>query len=325
MSNFKKSFFGGYKKSEVDTAVSELNTKLEACDADRKRLQREVQNAESRVADDESRIADLENKLSELRAENEKLNSSRIQSETVFNEIARIYKRAYGAGREIVCDSKETAQRLLNDIDARFDEMMGQTRGIIDEYETVHRDMDQLFETLNRDINGVAQTAAHMLERAKAFAGIYGQMKSAIDSAQEDTDRLLAEYDVQASEFLNSDFSAAHGTADRRAEQVPASAERVLSEPEPAAVPIDAAEENTETNPSDGRHALVAFSVRQTGEKEEDTQRPEEKTDNTIPKADESDGRQTAGGFTQFGRKSKISEQDRSELLRKALLKNSGS
>lgn len=318
MSNFKKSFFGGYKKSEVDAAVSELNTKLEACDADRKRLQREAQNAQSR-------IADLENKLSELRAENEKLNSGRIHSETVFNEIARIYKRAYGAGREIVCDSKETAQRLLNDIDARFDEMMGQTRGIIDEYETVHRDMDQLFETLSRDISGVAQTAAHMLERAKAFTGIYGQMKSTIDSAQEDTDRLLAEYDVQASEFLNSDFSAAHGTADRHTEQAPASAEAVLPESEPAAVPIDAAEENTETNPSDGRHALVAFSVRQTGEKEEDTQRPEEKTDNTIPKADESDGRQTAGGFTQFGRKSKISEQDRSELLRKALLKNSGS
>ena len=335
MSNFKKTLFGGYKRSEVDAAVIEFNKKLEEYDTDRKRLQRRTQNAESR-------IEDFEKKLSELSAENKRLSSDRAQNEMIFNDIAKIYKRAYGAGREIVCDSKETAQRLLNDIGVRFDEMMGETQGIIDEYETIHRDMGRIFETLSRDIRGVEQTASHMLERAKAFAGMYGQMKSTIDSAQKNTDRLLREYDVQASEFMSRDYSAPSDDMNRGTERVPEYTGTVLPESEPeltSPTVVDAditVEENTENNKPDGTDFDVAYFFGQTEEKAEDAvhtgeyaaQVPsdidsEVKPDaKLVPNADESEDKQSAGEFTQFGRKSRISAQDRSELLRKALLKN---
>ncbi|MDD6203935.1 MAG: hypothetical protein PUC05_02930, partial [Firmicutes bacterium] len=231
MSNLKKAFFGGYKKSEVDAAVNELNKQLEAADLDRKKLQQESRSAEEKIAYLEKQLSDLSseneklNAVNErldtanknLNAENARLNSERAQGEAIFNDIAKIYRRAYGAGREIVCDSKETAQKLLNDISVRFDEAMGETHGIIEEYETVHRDINDLFASLSRDISDVAQTASQMLDRAKMFAGIYGQLKSAVNSAQENTQRLFAEYDMQASEFLNAsvpsespDRSAAH-------------------------------------------------------------------------------------------------------------------
>lgn len=346
MSNFKKAFFGGYKKREVDATIIELNKKLEELDSDRKKFQRESRSAENR-------IVDLEAKLSELSTENEKLNSSRAQSETIFNDIAKIYKRAYGAGREIVCDSKETAQRLLNDIGVRFDEMMGETQGIIDEYENIHRDMDKMFETLNRDMSGVAQTASHMLERAKAFAGIYGQMKSSVESAQENTERLLDEYNIQASEFLSRDFFEPSENPNHRTEQVSVSAETVVSESDTTvAAPTvvnDVSEKNAENNNSEGFNNSEKLSVEEKVEEEpfhnetyvaqaseevtpENRQEPhsEQKAENSVPdvkqapKNNETVGKQVESEFTQFGRKSKISAQDRSELLRKALLKNGG-
>jgi|GEM_PF-1609821 len=370
MSSFKKAFFGGYKKSEVDAAVSELDKKFERSDAERKKFQREAQSAENR-------IAELEKQLSACIAENEKLRADRAQSEAVFNDIAKIYKRAYGAGREIVCDSKDTAQKLLQDIGVRFDEMMGETQGIIDEYETVHRDINHIFETLNRDISGVAQTATHLLERAKAFAGIYGQMKRTVDGARENTERVLVQYDADASEFLNRDFSAPSENSLRRAEQATAPAETVLPESDTqAAAPIAMHDGVTENHADHSESADLRVgkepSARQTEERDEETfahavqdvaqvpaeaaaavgaaaetkaeaevptegiaedrqaAQPEEKAENAVsagkqaPTADETDGKQAAGEFTQFGRKSRISAQDRSELLRKALLKNGG-
>lgn len=46
-----------------------------------------------------------------------------------------------------------------------------------------------------------------MLEKAKDFAEIYGEIKNTVSRAREDGEKIPFDYEFQASEFLNSEFS----------------------------------------------------------------------------------------------------------------------
>lgn len=106
MSKFKNSFFGGYNKADVNAEISALNKKIEESEAEKKRLMHEAESAESRVSE-------LEKQISELISANEGFKTEKQENDKIYGDIAKIYKRAYGAGREIVCDSRETAAELL--------------------------------------------------------------------------------------------------------------------------------------------------------------------------------------------------------------------
>lgn len=63
------------------------------------------------VAIVERSVVRLKTENDSLAAENETLTQKNGETEELYGDIAKIYGRAYGAGREIVCDSKETAEK----------------------------------------------------------------------------------------------------------------------------------------------------------------------------------------------------------------------
>lgn len=108
-------------------------------------------------------------------------------------------------GHEIVCDSKQTAQQLLQRLTDRFDDTMGETEGILADYEAAEQEIATLFAALNQQIDDVAQSAAQMLERAKAFTDIYREMQHTVSETRQGAEELLSAYEAQASEFLSGD------------------------------------------------------------------------------------------------------------------------
>lgn len=153
-------------------------------------------------------------------------------------------------GHEIVCDSKQTAQQLLQRLTDRFDDTMGETEGILADYEAAEQEIATLFAALNQQIDDVAQSAAQMLERAKAFTDIYREMQHTVSETRQGAEELLSAYEAQASEFLSGD-------ADKVATEA---AQTATQPPQPAEVPTEKAEKPEKIHPDtahSGRIRLV--------------------------------------------------------------------
>lgn len=298
MSKFKSSVFGGYNKADVNAEISALNKKIEEAEAEKKRLKHEAESAEIRVSE-------LEKQISELKAANEDFKAEKHENEKIYGDIAKIYKRAYGAGREIVCDSKETADKLLSEIEKHFENTMGETAGMIDEYAAIQRDIADIFSQLNEKLSYTADSAAAMLKRAKAFAEIYGGIKNTVEKSAEGAQILLAEYDAAAAEF----------TVREQKEESAFKPEEKLEKQ------TDIAEAEPETYAEPKAYTVKPHLITPAVQENTATETPTEQADEPTGKKSENG---KTDSFTQFGRKSKISAEDRSELLRKALLKNGG-
>lgn len=345
MSHFKKTVFGGYRPAAVDAEVDSLTKQLEEAENDKKRWRHEAESMESRLPELEKAIADLT-------AENARLQAEHSKNEEIFRDIAKIYRRAYGAGHEIVCDSKQTAQQLLQRLTDRFDDTMGETEGILADYEAAELEIATLFAALNQQIDDVAQSTAQMLERAKAFTDIYREMQHTVSETRQGAEELLSAYEAQASEFLSGD-------ADKVATEA---AQTATQPPQPVEVPTEKAEKPEKIHPDtahSGRIRLVKrpaavsapaaepqTAFQEAAEAPSAQVQPEAANDApAVQPAGDIDEAPVASaqpeapaaaapaaakpaaeaaGFTQFGRKSRISAQDRNELLRKALLRNSG-
>ena len=326
MSNLKKSFFGGYKKESVDIMIDELNKKIEDLEKDNARLKRDTENSGRK-------FFELEEALAGQAAENEKLKSNITENEIIFKDIAKVYKRAYGAGMEIACESKAVAQNMLNSIDNKFIEVMNETRAIIEEYESARRDIDSAFTTLNGSIKRVADNTAIMLEKSKRFSGIYDELRETVNKAKEDNERVLEEYETCASEFMNNGTSK---SIEKNRSDIEGCESNISIEPSSDVLMnehVAYSKEHTKENSETKTEELTDKSQSQNETPPQPIiDQANELTTDTLKEADtfseeKSDTASNAhhdDEFTQFGRKSRISSQDRNEMLRKVLLKNGG-
>lgn len=331
MSELKKAVLGGYRRKAVDARLAELQQRLVEAEADRQRYRHEVESAESRVAelertaaDWQSKAAQLEEKLSLLDAMAQPApapTAAAAAGDGIFGNIARIYERAYGTGHQIVCDSKETALALLNGLEQRFDEVMGASAETIRQYEALNRNVQELYVTLSHRISDVADSTSHMLKQAKDFYGVYGELKEGVASARDNAAALLGTYEDQAAEFLGTgdkDDAPAASTDPVDAPTAPAEPEMTTAQPAPstAAAPETAAEPTAPTTEPIDAPAAPPETEPSAAADPAAVKPPIRMVVSPAAKA--------AGEFTQFGRKSRISPEERSELLRKALLRNGG-
>lgn len=331
MSKLKKAFLGGYRKKAVDAELAELRQQLAEAENDRQRYRHEAESAESRAAALEQTAADWQTKATQLEeklslldsmaqpAPSPALTAPSVAGDGIFGNIARIYERAYGTGHQIVCDSKETALALLNGLEARFEEIMGASADTIREYESLNRDVQELYVALHRRISDVADSTSHMLKQAKDFYDIYGELKKDVTSARDSAAALLEEYDAQAAEFL--------GAADPAAAPAAATAapDGTVAAPSAESTLSDAAAHEPE-EPDTVEAATEPANESAAAPAEEPVAAPAAEPAASKPpiRMVVSPTGKSAGEFTQFGRKSRISAEDRSELLRKALLRNGG-
>ena len=325
MSELKKALFGGYKKSAVDSKMQELTRQLDSADADNKRFAHELDATTAR-------IAELEQQLAAAAAENAALKAEKSKNDAIFNNVAKIYQRAYDAGHDIVCDSKDITYQMLKKLDMQFDAAMGDTAAMTAHYDATHRDMEALLAELTQKLDDVNRSAAQIMNKAKTFSGIYGDMKQVVADTQGGARQILTDYEQQASEFLTSNDQAEPETPAAVEPEAP-----VATEPEiPAATEPEipaAAEPETPTAaepkaPTAAEPETPAAAEPEAPAADSDLHVLPHPAGNPPVKAAATEhtpaAPKSSSEFTQFGRKSKISAQDRNELLRKALLRNGG-
>ena len=354
----KKRIFGGYKKTSVDAAISELNQKIEESQANSKALQHEIEIKDSK-------ISDFMKRNEELKLENEKLKSEKSENDLIFKNLAKIYQHTFEAGNQIVSEAKETASSLMANIDNRMDEMVRYSQTILSDYDNIHQETEDLLSSLNNNISKIRQNVFTSIHKAKALADVYDRMHDATQTTSDKIRQTLDEYQLQASTFLSENTSKAE---EKPAESIfeskvetstgaytakPAEIFKVISnsvqeEPTPE-VTENEVQPSLPTNEevSEKTTVLVLDTVEEVpfenkveeAEKPEETptqpeEQPKEQAEIEQLKHPEQTEQPTAAaenenstpdfGFTQYGRKSKLTAQERNEFIRKALIKNGG-
>lgn len=330
MESLKKSFFGGYKKEAVNNTLEALNKKISDLEAGNKRLQ-------FKADADAVKIAKLEDALAEYSAENKRLKDEADESSPVFKSIAKVYERAYGVGSDIVKNSKSVANDMLNEVDESVVNVLNGTKGIVNDCEELHCDFKEILKNLSDSLNKVAQNADIMLEKARLFNSIHTDLESVAEKARSENEKIFESYEASAAEFISFNNKT------QEAEETEASsdyqeAEEAITELTQEESFEAIAEENIQaaTLEDNEEIAIIPSQTAIAEESEEFEISPivplpvqsaefveEAEEELTTPEATAQISVKAVGSgdFTQFGRKSKLSAQDRSELLRKALLK----
>lgn len=334
----KKRLFGGYKKSSVDAAISELNQKIEEGEANSRTLQHEIE-----IKDSE--ISDYIKRNEELKLENEALKSEKSENDLIFKNIAKIYQQAFDAGNQIVCESEETAANIIKDIDIRIDEMVQYSQDILLDYDSIHQETEEILSSLNNTISRVRQNVFTSINKAKTLTDMYGRLQDTAHTASDNINKALDEYKLKASAFLTESVAENNEKSEKSVSKIKTELElytdkpteilKVISNPTeketaPAvlenevhpSLPTDeevSSEIISSTSDTIAEEIPVVNKVEQSEISEDIPSQPEQPVVSTVTENSNPDF-----GFTQYGRKSKLTTQERNEFIRKALLKNGG-
>lgn len=343
----KKRLFGGYKKSSVDAAISELNQKIEEAQANSRTLQHEIEIKDAKISDYMKRNDELKLENEKLKSEKEALKSEKSENDLIFRNLAKIYQQAFDAGNQIVSEAKETASSLIENIDIRMDEMVRYSQNILFDYDNIHQETEELLSSLNNDISKVRQNVFTSINKAKSLTDMYSRMHDTAHTASDKINKTLEEYKLQASAFLTentsnndekskksipeikTEHSSELGTA-KHPEIFKVISNPTVKESAPA-VPENEVHPALPTNeevPSEiiastsdtiAEEIPVVNKVEQAVNPESIPSQPKQPVVSTVTESSNPDF-----GFTQYGRKSKLTAQERNEFIRKALLKNGG-
>ena len=254
----------------------------------------------------DTELAELRKKLAEAEADRQRYRREAEASESRVAElehttaelehIAAEQEHTVEALAHTVTDWQRRAAALeeklalLDGLDAHFDEVMGSSTATIDEHEALDQEIQKLYAALGKRIRDAASSTSQMRQQAKDFRSIYDALKGGVASAREDASVLLAERDEPAAK--------------------PVAAVKATVQPAPQTIPtvVQTTPTVVQTTPTVAEPAASDAAAKP-----------------PIRVLTSSAGNEKAtGDFTQFGRKSRISAEERSELLRKALLRNSG-
>ena len=112
--NLKKSFFGGYNKASVDALIEELNKKIDNLNEKESALTDTIAHKSSEIVNLSSKVEKMELEIEKLTAENDALKIEANKNHLIFENIAKIYERAYGAGHDVVLDSKTHSEQMID-------------------------------------------------------------------------------------------------------------------------------------------------------------------------------------------------------------------
>lgn len=310
MENLKKSFLGGYNKASVDALVDELNKQIDNHKDKESSLMSAMAHKDSDIANLSAEIDKMKSKIETLTAENSSLKDGANKNRSVFENVAKIYERAYDAGHDIVLDSKTHSEQMLDRMNKLFYASLNNADKTLARQNDLKQEITSMYEKLNSLINELSNNTDALFKSAENYISVFEDFKSIRANTEEYTEIHLKEFENYASEFLTTEEIRKAETDSAKAEQIALSpaveieqAASFITQDEEIIKPI--VSETTEESASETNEVVIQQ------QKAETTPLKEQKTEKPVE-------------FTQFGRKSRVSSADRDELIRKALLKNGG-
>ncbi len=354
--NFKKSFFGGYNKAAVDTFIEEHNKKIDSLKEKESTLTDTIAHKNSEIANLSLEIEKMKLEVEKTNAENSALKTEAKKSHLIFQNVAKIYKRAYDAGHNIVLDSKAYSDQMMNRMNQLFCAASNNVNETIAKRNNLKQELASLYAKTNSIIDELTNNTDDLFKSTEDFIAVFEVLENIKASTDEHVETHLKGFEEFASEFLTTDENKKDNTVAVISDNdvVPS-----LMEEEPIISPIAESDETTSPVICEAKDNIVSQanedSFSQQEEKDQTDLSHEEKAEDEIfdatiqekiatpadqkpsaeevitpvAKLQEADTTTTieenkSQEFTQFGRKSRVSSKNREDLIRKALLKNGG-
>ena len=353
--DFKKSFFGGYNKAAVDAFIEERNEKID-------NLKERESTLTDTIAHKNSEIAKLSLELEKMKLEAEKINAENSalktevnKSHLIFENVAKIYERAYEAGHNIVLDSKTHSDQMIDHMNRLFYAASNNVSETIAKQDNLKQELTSLYAKTNSIINELTNNTNALFKSAEEYSVVFEVLENIKASTDEHVETHLKEFKEFASEFLTTEEIEKDSNVAVISDDVVPS----LTEDEQITSPITESDEAVNPVIYDVKDDIVSEANENSFSKQEETDQADfsheeeaedEISDATVQeeiatptdmkasakevitpvvKSQEADNTATienskAREFTQFGRKSRVSLESREELIRKALLKNGG-
>ena len=340
--------------ARLEASEKELQRRLEQSDVRMTELEQIYRKAseldtehnaelEQRNREQQDEIDRLNRMIEDMRTENTRLTkdnhalASRADSadkqyyELMSSSISKIYMRAYNSGHEIAVESENMVLAFLDEAQRMFQVAEEQANDAITEYENTGNELKGLISHVNECLRKVETETEQLLEKAHAVSGILGQMNLVKEQVCASSEAIINEYEQNASEFLMKEWGAEpedkkEGKAE--AEKVIGLTEVLETEPEELK---EIMEDQTEPEELKGimEDRTEPEELKETMENQTEPEELKQNMENSkapeVLPVDTIGEENKNNSFTQFGTKSKISSEERQELIRKAMLKYSGS
>ncbi len=197
MGRFKRKLFGGYKRSDVDLHIWELEKRAEKAEQDVEALQYATEN---------------------LRRENEQLKSSlaELQTQTANNEetaveveeisaesaIGKVYLYAYDTGSKIADTARGGAQLMINRISTSRTDADLKFEGALSRYESAYKQAEEMLNALNNQTSSMREMLLKMNECAGEIPASYENIKAVQLETEKEINAIIENYEKQAGQFL---------------------------------------------------------------------------------------------------------------------------
>ena len=353
--NLKKSFLGGYNKESVNALIEEHNKQIDTLKKKESALTDTIAHKSSEIVNLSSKVEKMELEIEKLTAQNDALKAEINKNHLTFENIAKIYERAYAAGHDIVLDSKTNSEQMIDRMAQLFIEVSNNVDQTIAKQNTLKQEFASLYEKVNSLATELSDSTYALFKGAEECLSGFDVFKDINTTAKARAQENLKEFEDFASEFLTAEETGKENTvaevSDNEVVPVENKDEQIIS---PVAQSDETftpfiyeakdnivSEANEESFSEQEENDRIVLSQEETAEDEisdaatseeiatpTDVKPSEEEVITPVIKLQETgntnvtEENNKAQEFTQFGRKSRVSSESREELIRKALLKN---
>lgn len=322
MANLKKSFFGGYNKSSVDTLIEELNKQINDLKDTEASFTSTIANKDIRISELSAEIDKMKARADELAAENASLKSEAGKNRYVFENVAKIYERAYNAGHDIVLDSKTHSREMLDRMNKSFYAALNNAEQTLAKQNSLKKEISSLYGKLNSLMDELTDNTDALFKDAENYISVFEEFKGIKTDTEEQAYIHQKDFEDFASEFLTAEEirknKPDYGKKPQAAPTFEESDEIIAKEQGPSETSSPESEEVHTVSPA-VQEETVTTAAR---EDKENTSEINNGTEKVQKSETDLQKEQKSSEFTQFGRKSRLSSEDRDELIRKALMKN---
>ena len=203
MSDIKK-VFRGYKVSDVDAKIAELEKQIDDANTQRQKLERKLSEANNTIEIVNSKLNLKEQELLEVRQDYKSLQLQYENYDRGAQVVGSMYIKAFQTGKEIANAPKvhvdnflegvsEIVKKAGNDFDRSKDDFSSMTTAILDD-----------LKDINQQTEAVRNRAAKLLHSLQKINDVYSKIENIHSLTGEQINKLIKAYENEVGDYFDN-------------------------------------------------------------------------------------------------------------------------
>ena len=196
LGRFKRKLFGGYKRSDVDLHIWELEKRAEKAEQDVETLQIATENLRRENEQ-------LKASIAEYQAQNINTQEATPEEEiSAESAIGKVYLYAYDTGSKIADTARSGAKLMIERISTSRDDADLKFEGALSRYETAYKQAEEMLNALDNQTSSMRELLVKMNECAGEIPSGYENIKAVQRETEKEIGEIIDNYEKQAGQFL---------------------------------------------------------------------------------------------------------------------------